>query len=62
MMGIVSLIVVSWVRASSRMGIKAILNTLASGAKGSIEIAATCAAAGIIVGVLTQTAWERSSR
>ena len=55
MMGIVSLIVVSWVRASSRMGIKAILNTLASGAKGSIEIAATCAAAGIIVGVLTQT-------
>ncbi|RPJ14765.1 MAG: DUF3394 domain-containing protein, partial [Desulfobacteraceae bacterium] len=29
--------------------------TLAQGARGSIEIAATCAAAGIIVGVLTQT-------
>ncbi len=55
MLGIVSLIVVSWVRASSRMGPRAILNTLANGAKGAMEIAATCAAAGIIVGVLTQT-------
>jgi TRAP transporter 4TM/12TM fusion protein len=55
MLGIVSLIVVSWVRVSTRMGPRAILKTLASGAKGAMEIAATCAAAGIIVGILTQT-------
>jgi TRAP transporter 4TM/12TM fusion protein len=53
--GIISLILVSWLRKASRLGIKSILETLAKGAKGSIEIAATCAAAGIIVGVLTQT-------
>jgi TRAP transporter 4TM/12TM fusion protein len=53
--GIISLILVSWVRKASRLGIKSIFETLAKGAKGSIEIAATCAAAGIIVGVLTQT-------
>jgi TRAP transporter 4TM/12TM fusion protein len=55
MLGIVTLIIVSWVRASTRMGVTAILKTLANGAKGAMEIAATCAAAGIIVGVLTQT-------
>jgi TRAP transporter 4TM/12TM fusion protein len=43
------------VRKASRLGIRGILETLAKGARGSIEIAATCAAAGIIVGVLTQT-------
>jgi TRAP transporter 4TM/12TM fusion protein len=37
------------------MGLKDIIRTLAKGAKGSIEIIATCAAAGIIVGVLSQT-------
>jgi TRAP transporter 4TM/12TM fusion protein len=52
---IISLIIVSWVRKASRLGIRGILETLAKGARGSIEIAATCAAAGIIVGVLTQT-------
>jgi TRAP-type uncharacterized transport system fused permease subunit len=37
------------------MGFVAILKTLSDGARGAIEIIATCAAAGIIVGVLTQT-------
>lgn len=55
MYAIISLIVVSWVKKSTRIGSVKILNTLAQGARGSIEIAATCAAAGIIVGVLTQT-------
>ena len=55
MYAIISLIIVSWVSKASRMGFKSVVNTLAKGAKGSIEIAATCAAAGIIVGVLTQT-------
>ncbi|MBM4308369.1 MAG: TRAP transporter permease [Deltaproteobacteria bacterium] len=52
---ILSLIIVGWLRTSSRLGFKGIFQTLAKGARGSIEIAATCAAAGIIVGVLTQT-------
>jgi TRAP transporter 4TM/12TM fusion protein len=55
MFAIISLIIVSWVRKASRLGGRTIMQTLAKGARGSIEIAATCAAAGIIVGVLTQT-------
>ncbi len=55
MFGIISLILVGWVRKASRLGLKSIFQTLAKGAMGSIEIAATCAAAGIIVGILTQT-------
>ncbi len=55
MVGIITLIIVSWVRASTRMGFKKIVEVLSKGARGSMEIAATCAAAGIIVGVLTQT-------
>lgn len=55
MYAIISLIIVSWIRKASRLGLKNIFQTLANGARGSIEIAATCAAAGIIVGVLTQT-------
>ncbi|MBI5551851.1 MAG: TRAP transporter permease [Desulfobacterales bacterium] len=53
--GIIALVVASWISRESRMGIKAIATTLAKGARGSMEIIATCAAAGIIVGVLTQT-------
>ncbi len=55
MYAILSLILVSWIRKESRLGFKRIVGTLAKGARGAIEIAATCAAAGIIVGVLTQT-------
>ncbi|MBM4277487.1 MAG: TRAP transporter permease [Deltaproteobacteria bacterium] len=55
MFAIISLIIVSWVRKESRLGFRAVIQTLAKGARGSIEIAATCAAAGIIVGILTQT-------
>jgi TRAP transporter 4TM/12TM fusion protein len=55
MAGIVSLIVVSWVQKATRLGPKRILDILSKGARGAMEIAATCAAAGIIVGILTQT-------
>jgi TRAP transporter 4TM/12TM fusion protein len=55
MYAIITLIIVSWAKKSTRMGFTKIVKTLAQGARGSIEIAATCAAAGIIVGVLTQT-------
>jgi TRAP transporter 4TM/12TM fusion protein len=53
--GIISLIVASWISRESRMGPRQIARALAKGARGSMEIIATCAAAGIIVGVLTQT-------
>ncbi len=53
--GIVSLILVSWLRKATRLTPKNILDILTKGARGVMEIAATCAAAGIIVGVLTQT-------
>jgi TRAP transporter 4TM/12TM fusion protein len=55
MYGIISLIVASWVSKENRMGVKEIAVTLSKGARGAMEIIATCAAAGIIVGVLTQT-------
>jgi len=55
MLAIIALILASWIRKETRLGPKAIVKTLATGARSSIEIAATCAAAGIIVGVLTQT-------
>jgi TRAP transporter 4TM/12TM fusion protein len=55
MAGIVSMIVVSWFTSATRLGPKKILDILSKGARGSMEIAATCAAAGIIVGILTQT-------
>jgi len=55
MIGIVCLIVVSWFRSETRLGPKAIIDILSKGARGSMEIASTCAAAGIIVGILTQT-------
>ncbi|RJQ67651.1 MAG: TRAP transporter permease [Desulfobacteraceae bacterium] len=53
--GIIALILASWISKQDRMGIKAVAVTLSKGARGSMEIIATCAAAGIIVGVLTQT-------
>ncbi len=55
LLAIISLIVVSWVKKETRLGLKEIANTLSKGARGAMEIAATCAAAGIIVGILTQT-------
>jgi TRAP transporter 4TM/12TM fusion protein len=55
LIGIVSLVLASWVRKETRMGPRAIYTTLGNGARQAMEIIATCAAAGIIVGVLAQT-------
>ena len=48
-------IVVSYVRADTRMTPKRILTALEAGAKGSVQVAIACATAGIIIGVLTLT-------
>jgi TRAP transporter 4TM/12TM fusion protein len=52
---ILVLLILSWFRAETRLGPKKIYDTLAAGGKSSIEIVATCAAAGIILGVIAQT-------
>lgn len=45
----------SWMRKESRMGIKKILMALEDGAKGALVIVAVCAVAGIVVGVINLT-------
>ena len=36
-------------------GLKKVIDSLANGAKGAIEMAGTCAAAGIVIGIISQT-------
>lgn len=55
MWAIVTVVIASWVRKVTRMDLKKIWKALEMGGKRSVEIAATCAAAGIIVGVLSIT-------
>lgn len=50
-----SAIVVSWILPDTRMGPKAVLEALYLGAKGTIQLIAVCACAGIIVGVIGLT-------
>ena len=52
---ILVLLILGWFKAETRLGPKKIYETLSAGAKSSIEIVATCAAAGIILGVIAQT-------
>jgi len=54
-MALVGCIAVSWTNKETRMGIKKIIDALAGGAKGAIEMAGTCAAAGIVIGIISQT-------
>jgi TRAP transporter 4TM/12TM fusion protein len=48
-------VVVSWTNKETRMGFKKVLDSLANGARGAIEMAGTCAAAGIVIGIISQT-------
>jgi len=52
---IVVTIVVSWLRPSTRMSLKDILDALADGAKQTVAVAVACACVGIIVGVFAKT-------
>jgi TRAP transporter 4TM/12TM fusion protein len=51
----VSVVILSWIRTSTRMGPREILRALNQGACGVVEVAASCGSAGIIIGVLTLT-------
>lgn len=50
-----STLVLSWLRADTRLDFRKIVDAMEDGAKRTIEIGITCAAAGIIVGVLSLT-------
>ncbi|MBI5969427.1 MAG: TRAP transporter fused permease subunit, partial [Deltaproteobacteria bacterium] len=52
---IISVFVVSWFRKSTRMGLNRLIQALKGGAMSSVSIAAVCATAGIIVGVVSMT-------
>ena len=53
--GVTSALVVTWVRKDTRLKWKDINRALQSGAKGAVQVAAACAAAGVVVGVASLT-------
>ncbi|MCC7486037.1 MAG: TRAP transporter fused permease subunit [Burkholderiales bacterium] len=52
---LVTIVILSWARASTRLGPAAIYEAIVNGARGAAEVAIPSAVAGIIVGVLIQT-------
>ncbi|MBB5022079.1 TRAP transporter permease [Desulfurispira natronophila] len=52
---IIAALVISWLNRETRMGFKATFKALEQGAKGTIQLMAVCAAAGIIMGVIALT-------
>src|SRR5690625_1490660 len=57
LMGILSVIPTTWLRASTRQffTIPVIIDTLAAGARNTVVVALACACAGIVIGVVTLT-------
>jgi len=57
LMGILSVIPTTWLRASTRkvFTIPVIIDTLATGARNTVVVALACACAGIVIGVVTLT-------
>ncbi|MFD2045392.1 TRAP transporter permease [Ornithinibacillus salinisoli] len=53
--GILSIIVVSWFRKNTRMGIREIVDAMVAGAKSSIPITTACAAAGLVIASIMST-------
>ncbi len=52
---LVGVVVVSWFKPRTRMGLKAILLAMEKGARGCLEVALACACAGIVIGCVTQS-------
>jgi len=55
-LGIISTIILSWLRRETRMGIKDILEAINAGSRAAIPVSIACIVSGIIVGVVTVTA------
>ena len=53
--GVTSALAVTWVRKDTRLKWKDINRALQAGAKGAVQVAAACAAAGVVVGVASLT-------
>ncbi|OZU89587.1 hypothetical protein CIL03_00090 [Virgibacillus indicus] len=52
--GILSIVAVSWLGKNSRMGLRAIIDSLVDGARSAIPVTAACAAAGLVIaGIMT---------
>jgi TRAP transporter 4TM/12TM fusion protein len=54
-LGLTAALVVSWIFADTRMGLRQIIDALHQGARGTIQLMAVCACAGLIVGVIGLT-------
>ncbi|MCS7280632.1 MAG: TRAP transporter permease [Desulfobacterota bacterium] len=52
---IISAIILSFVKKETRLGVRGFVRALEAGAKGALSVVAACAAAGIVVGVVTLT-------
>jgi len=55
LLSIASIIIVSWLRKRTRLGLHRVIEALIEGALSTVGIAAICASAGIIVGVIAIT-------
>jgi TRAP transporter 4TM/12TM fusion protein len=53
--GVIACIVASWFYAANRMGPRRTWAAMDAAARGAIDVAATCASAGIIIGILSLT-------
>ena len=51
----VVLVAAAWLRKSTRMNLTAVLGALVEGTKGAVQVAVSCAIAGIIVGIVMHT-------
>lgn len=51
----IAIIVVSWIRKDTRMGLHMIIASLREGAEGTVVVATACAAAGLVSGIISLT-------
>ncbi len=52
---IISVWLISFLKKTTRMNLRSVLNAIEQGAKGCLEVALACASAGIVIGCVTQT-------
>ncbi|MEH7380687.1 TRAP transporter permease [Bacillus sp. JJ1533] len=53
--GVLAIVIVSWFRRETRMGIKQIFEAMVDGAKSSIPVTTACAAAGLVISGIMST-------
>ncbi|QBQ05181.1 TRAP transporter permease [Sporosarcina pasteurii] len=53
--GIISIVIVSWFRKKTRMGLKEIINAMIDGAKSAIPVSTACAVAGLVIAGIMST-------